>query len=139
MSFSLQVYGGDLIQTGSQLNVVYGTNKLRQDMTLWLSESYGIDPLHPEYGSLLSDYIGGTIRLSTQAIIYNEVMRVLENYQTMQFQLFKKNPKLFSMSELLWNIKNVNVGISYDTISLSIAVTNGQSGEIELQLNQGVT
>lgn len=139
MSFSLQIYGGDLVQTGSQLGIVSGAGKLRQDMTLWLSERYAIDPLNPSYGSLLPDYIGGMITLSTQAMVYNEVMRVLENFQSMQFQLFKKTPQLFSMSELLWEILNVQVAISYDTISVGVSVANGQSNGISITVNQGVS
>lgn len=136
MSFSLQVSGGDLVVNGSTMGYVHGASKLRQQLVLWLFEAYGIDPMHPQYGSLLQDYVGTVLTYSTQALLYSEIMRVLDNYQRLQYQEFKKTPQIFSMSELLWSINDVQVSSSYDTVSAQVAVSNGQNQTVQFNVNQ---
>lgn len=137
MSFSLKVSGGDLAMDGSNLGLVFGSDKLRQSLVLWLFESYGIDPMNPQYGSLLQDYVGTVINYSTQNLVYSEIIRVLENYQRLQYQDFKRSPQTFSMSELLWAINNVAVVPSFDTVSAQINVSNGQQQSVQFTVNQG--
>lgn len=137
MSFSLQVSNGDLVMQGSQLGIVYGAAKLKQDMTLWLSERYGIDRFHPFYGSNYQNYIGGIVSYSTKTTVYNETMRVLDNYQRVQFAAFKANPSLFSLSEIMWSINTVNVGISYDTVNVAVNVSNGQQQSTTTTISTG--
>lgn len=122
---------------GSQLGVVYGTNKLVQDLTLWLSERYGIDAMHPAYGSDLENYIGGIIGTGTQAMVYNEVMRVLDNYQKIQIGAFKSMPQKFSLTELLWSINSVNISIAYDAVSAAVNISNGVKQSTSLTVTQG--
>lgn len=137
MSFSLMVANGDLVQQGSQLGIVYGVDKLKQDLTLWLAERYGIDRFHPAMGSNLQNYIGGIISYHTQSMVYNEVMRVLDNYQRVQFRGLREAPTVYSLSELLWSIDQLNVGVGYDTVGVFIQVSNGQQQPATVALNQG--
>jgi len=137
MTFSLQLANGDLVQNGSQLGIVYGADKLKQDMTLWLAERYGVDRFHPAYGSNLENYIGGIIGFGTQSMVYSEVMRVLTNYQKVQFQGFKATPNLYSLAELLWSINNVNVGVTYDQVNIAVSVSNGQQQPTTVTVSQG--
>jgi len=139
MSFSLQIANGDLVTSGSQLSIVAGADKLKQDMTMWLAERYGVDRFHPAYGSNLENYIGGVIGYGTQSMVYSEVMRVLTNYQKVQFQSFKQTPSLYSLAELLWSINNVNVGVTYDQVSVSVDVSNGQRQPTNVTVSQGTT
>lgn len=138
MSFSLQIANGDLVQSGSALAIVDGTDKLKQDLTLWMTERYGIDRFHPIMGSNFQNYIGGVISYSTQSMVYSEAMRVLDAYQKVQFAALKANPSLYSLSELLWNINEVNVGVSYDQVSVMVDVSNGQQQATRVGISQGV-
>jgi hypothetical protein len=137
MSFSLQVANGDLVQSGSQMGIVFGIGKLTQDMTLWVAERYGIDRFHPAMGSQLQNYIGGIINFNTQSMVYSEVMRVLDNYQKVQFNAFRQTPTNFSLSELLYTINNINVGITYDTVAVQVSVSNGQQQTTTVAVSQG--
>lgn len=138
MSFSLRVANGDLVQGGSQLGIVSGTKKLQQDMTLWLAERFGIDRFHPGMGSMLENYIGGIINFNTQSMVYSEVMRVLDNYQRVQFQTFRQAPGNFSLSEMLYAINAVNVNINYDTVNVSVNVSNAQQQNVATVVSRGV-
>lgn len=123
MSFSLALKNGDLVQQGSSFGVVYGVDKLVQDLTLWLTERYGGDIMHPEVGSVLDSWIGTIISSSTKADIHGEVLRVLQNYQHLQMIELKKFPQKFSMSEILYGIDDIQVSADYDTVSVVISVS----------------
>lgn len=138
MSFSLQVANGDLVIAGDQLSIVWGAAKLQQDMTLWLAERLGVDRFHPAYGSMLQNYIGGIINYNTQSMVYSEVMRVLDNYQKVQFQAFRQSPSSFSLSELLYSINSVDVNIAYDTVNVKVSVANAEQQTITTAVSQGV-
>lgn len=138
MSFSLQVANGDLVQSGSQMGIVANIDKLRQDMTLWLAERIGIDRFHPAMGSQLQNYIGGIINFNTQSMVFNEAMRVLDNYQRVQFQSFRQNPSNFSLAELLYAINNINVNVSYDSVNIAVSVANAQQQSVNTAVSQGV-
>lgn len=137
MSFSLQVANGDLVMGGDQLAIVYGSGKLMQDMTLQLAERYGIDRFHPAMGSMFQNYIGGIVNYNTQSMVYAEAMRVLDNYQKMQFQAFRASPSNFSLSELLYAINSVNANITLDTVNVAVSVCNAQQQTITTTVSQG--
>lgn len=124
MSYSLKVADGDLVQNGSELAIVSGQDKLYQDMSLWLTERYGVDRLHPQYGSTLESFIGGVIGVHTQAKVYNEILRVLGNYQAMQTKLFTANPSNFSIAEIMASIDDVRIEVLYDTVNATVIVSN---------------
>lgn len=138
MSFSLAVNDGDLVQQGSQLSIVSGSDKLKQDLQLWVTERYGIDRFHPVMGSRLQDFIGGVISYSTQSRVYGEVLRVLNNYQKVQYHGLRQAPQLYSLSELLWSINDVNVGVGFDTVTVAVNVSNGERQSSVLSLTQGL-
>lgn len=137
MSFSLQVANGDLVIAGDQLGIVWGAAKLQQDMTLWLAERLGVDRFHPAYGSMMQNYIGGIIGYNTQSMVYSEVMRVLDNYQKVQFQAFRQNPANYSLSQLLYAINSVDVSLTYDSVNVQVSVANAQQQNITTAISQG--
>lgn len=124
MTYSLAVSGGDLVKQGRELVIVHGSDKLRQDMTCWLIERYGGNQFHPGYGSILESYIGSVINTNTKAQVYSEILRVLNNYQNMQYRAFTANPKAFSLAELMYSIDAVDIRITYDTVRADITVSN---------------
>jgi phage baseplate assembly protein W len=138
MSYSLMISNGDLVLQGSALGIVWGTDKLKQDLTLWMTERYGVDRFHPNMGSNFQNYIGGIISYSTQSIVYSEAMRILDNYQRVQMAALKANPTLFSLDELLWNIDNVNVGVGYDQVNVAVDVSNAVQQQARVGIAQGV-
>lgn len=138
MSYSLAIQNGDLVKQGSNLGVVWGIDKLKQDLQLWMTERYGGDRFHKDLGSTLQDHIGSVITPSTKYEIHTEVLRVLDNYQRVQMYGFKRNPKLYSMEELLENIVNVAVNVTYDTVSVSVSVESAARTPAIINMKQGV-
>lgn len=125
MSYSLAIADGDLVQQGSQLGLVWGVDKLKQDVSLWLMERYGGDRFHVNMGSILQDFIGGVVSEATRAEVHAEVFRVLQNYQSMQLKRFKENPEKLSASELLVSVDDILTAVQYDTVSVAVRLRNG--------------
>jgi len=138
MSYSLAVRNGDLVREGSNLAIVWGIDKLKQDLQLWVAERYGGDRFHPELGSVLQDHIGDVISPRTRAEIEDEVMRVLDNYQRVQMYGFKRNPRLYSMTELLESIDKISVAINFDTVSVAVSVRSAARVDTRVVVTQGV-
>jgi hypothetical protein len=57
VSYSLAIVDGDLALQGDRLDLVFGVDKLKQDLNCWLKERYGGDRFHTNYGSILPDSI----------------------------------------------------------------------------------
>lgn len=127
MSYSLAIADGDLVQRGSRLDVVYGVDKLKQDVYCWLMERLGGDRFHVSYGSILEKFIGGIARESTRVEVQSEIFRVLQNYQYTQLRRFKENPEKMSASELLISIEDILATLNYDTIRASLKLRNGSN------------
>lgn len=123
MSYSLELVDGDLVRRGSSFGIVYGIDKLVQDLSAWLTESFGSDIMHPEMGSLLDSWIGTIITAATQADIHTEVLRVLQNYQSVQVRGIKTKPQKYSLSEILYSIDDIKVTTNYDTVSVLISAS----------------
>lgn len=137
MTFSLRIGNGDLVQEGSSLGIVYGTDKLKQDLTLWMTERYGIDRFHPAMGSSFQSWIGGIISFHTKQMVQNEAERILDNYQKVQYRSLRDAPSLYSLSELLYSINAIQVNIAYDTVSVGINVSNAQQVPTTINVSQG--
>lgn len=138
MSYSLAIADGDLVQKGSQLSLVQGVDKLKQDIYLWIMERYGGDRFHVNMGSILQEFIGGIATESTRAEVHAEIFRVLQNYQAVQLRRFKEDPRLLSASELLVSVDDIVTKISYDTVNVTIKLRNGSSQSTTITVAQGV-
>ncbi len=138
MTYSLAVADGDLVRKGNSLAIVYGSEKLKQDLCLWVTERYGIDRFHPKMGSVLPDFIGSVINSNTRSMIQSEVLRILQNYQAVQMQGIKSAPHKYSYSEILYSIDAINVAISFDTVSATVAVRNADNNPAMIAVTQGV-
>ena len=127
MSYSLRIADGDLVQAGSQLDLVFGVDKLKQDIDLWIRERYGGDRFHVNMGSILQDFIGRVIRDGTRAEVQSEVYRVLQNYQAVQVRRLKEKPQSLSTSELLVSVDDVLTSINFDMVTVLLRLRNGSN------------
>lgn len=136
MSYSLAIANGDLVQQGSQLGLVYGVDKLKQDVNCWLMERYGGDRFHVNMGSILQDFVGGVASEATKAEVHAEVFRVLQNYQSMQHRRFKENPEKLSASELLVSVDEIIAAVRYDTVGVAVRLRNGSQQATTIKVIQ---
>lgn len=137
MSYSLAIADGDLVQKGSSLGLVFGVEKLRQDVECWLNERYGGDRFHVNMGSILQEFIGLIMEPSTRAEVQAEVLRVLQNYQAMQLKRLKENPEQLSASELLVSIDDILSAVNYDTVAVRVKLRNAANQTTTIKIASG--
>jgi len=127
VSYSLAIADGDLVARGDQLGIVFGEDKLKQDIVLWLMERYGGDRFHTNMGSILQDFIGGVASDSARAEVHGEVFRVLQNYQAVQKRRLRESPQLLSPSELLASIDDIQTRVYYDKVFVALKLRNASN------------
>jgi hypothetical protein len=137
MSYSLAIADGDLVSRGSRLDVVYGVEKLKQDLYCWLTERYGGDRFHVNMGTILEEFIGGIANESTRSEVQSEIFRVLQNYQAMQLKRFKENPEKMATSELLVSIDDIMAVLDYYSIQVAIKLRNGTNESTTIKITSG--
>lgn len=139
MSISLKVVNGDLSITAGSFDTVQGTDKLKQDLSLWLIERYRDDRFHPTYGSILDGYIGGIINAQDTIVrVQSETLRVLSNYQQIQLARFREKPNKFQPSELLQQVNGVDVSLSYDKVIVLVRITTAARTSTTITVGLGV-
>jgi phage baseplate assembly protein W len=81
---TITVSNGDIALNAGKLQFSTGSNKLAQDITLWLQEPLGTGFTTPGFGSLLTGMIGTSQATNNTSSIENEILRVLQLYQGQQ-------------------------------------------------------
>lgn len=125
MSYSFAVENKDIALKGSNVGIVHGRSKLLQDLTLWLTERYRSDRFHSNYGSILDNFIGDVMDPLTSHEVESEVMRVLQNYQTVQYRRMQSDPTNLSPEEILIEVEDVKARVSFDSVIVVVSITTG--------------
>jgi phage baseplate assembly protein W len=139
MSFSLAIEDGDLQLKGSAIGIVYGVDKLNQDISVWLRERFQSDRFHLKYGSILDSYIGSVITDSTSAEVRSEIMRVLQNYQEAQAQIIRKEPSRLSADEILLSVDDIQVRVEYDSVLVNIRFSTAKGTPSNVSVDVGLS
>lgn len=112
---TLTVQNGDLqLDNSGRLTFQIGSNKLVQDLTLWLEEPLGTGFTTPNFGSTLPNMIGQNFTPYLSAQIQAETLRVLTLYQKNQISALKNAQNLsqlgnWNKSEIINSINSIDV------------------------------
>lgn len=126
---TIQVQNGDIqLDTGGKLVFLQGSQKLIQDLSLWLQEDLGVGYTTPNFGSTLNSLIGGPNIESTVAMIQSEVQRILGLYQAQQLldlQSAQSKAALsnWNKSEIINQINSVTAEQSYSSVIVNVSLT----------------
>lgn len=125
MSYSFAVAEKDIQLKGSHVGLVYGRSKLIQDLSLWLTERYRSDRFHSNYGSILDGFIGEVMDPMTAHEVEAEVLRVLQNYQAVQYRRMQEDPTSLSPEEVLIEVEDVNAKVDFDSVVVVVSILTG--------------
>lgn len=130
---TLALRNGDLVVGTTGHATISGSQKIRQDLALALGEPYADDRFHPEWGSLLPNYIGEQIGPELQSLVISEAARVLQAYVDGQAAEIQKDALTSSMSrydtsDVVRQVNGVNATLGIDTISVKVSLTT-QAGQ----------
>jgi phage baseplate assembly protein W len=126
---TLALVQGDLAIDGTGDYLTFsGVDRIRQDLTIALTDEYGSDRFHPAWGSTVKEYIGQPISDIIDQAVRAEVIRVVNNYITLQQQEVIRDSQVdiagrFDTSDVVRSIDNVQSRTLYDAIYLSATLT----------------
>lgn len=126
---TLALINGDLaIGTNGAYLLYSGVSRIKQDLTLALTEEYGTDRFHPTYGSIVQSYLGQVLSAELMQLVRAEVNRVLQNYLVIQQNEVLRDTLIdvanrFDTSDVVQAVDNVSARAVLDTIYLSATLT----------------
>jgi phage baseplate assembly protein W len=156
MSKSLQLVNGDLFISNRSLQTIRGKDKLFQDLSLWLRERIGTDPMTPTYGSTLDggtindqdvpSFIGTTLNPFLIGQIQAEVYGNIIKYQKAQLEKMKSEASIYQGKNTLDpdevintidSIKTSNVGTSV-VVQVTLTTLSNQALNLTLPLTNPI-
>lgn len=126
---TLALVHGDLsIDSAGNYATFSGANRIRQDLTLAMTETYGANKFHPGWGSTLENFVGNPITQTLQQFVKAEVNRVVTNYIVLQQAQVLRNTTydiagVFDTSDVVRSVDNITVSSALDTIYVSATLT----------------
>lgn len=120
---------GDLVIAGDGGYMLYnGAARIRQDLTLALTEEYGTDRFHPAWGSIVTSYLGNVITPQMQQLVQAEVNRVLQNYLILQQNEVLRGTYVdvqgrYDTSDVVRSVDNITVRAVLDAIYITATLT----------------
>lgn len=151
MSKSFRILNGDLALTGDRtFDIVSGRDKLIQDLTLWVLERIGSDPLTPTFGSTLDggiingaevpSFIGEVMTQGRINEIRAEVNNLLNQYQQLQLAKIQAETVQYGGSttldpdEVLKSIDSITTATSGTIIIVRVALTTLGNSQLQLTI-----
>lgn len=124
---TLALVGGDLALGEGGYRTLTGSARIRQDLALAMAEPYGHDRFHPEYGSVLANYIGQPLDAELELLVRSEVVRVLHQYIGAQrvdiaADALSGSRSRFSYADVVDEISSVDTSVSYDTLKVTVVL-----------------
>ena len=92
---------GDLDFTNRHGRIITGKDKLVQQLSIWVQETYGVDRFHPTYGCHLQNMIGAPHTDKSLQDVQNELVRVATAYMNYQAVDFDRHPSDYSQDEVI--------------------------------------
>lgn len=133
---------GDLSPAPGGYLLYEGAQKIHQDLALALKEQYGGDAIHPRWGSILQNLVGGPLTPDMKQSVLTEVNRVLSNYITVQNARIIQDSNSNSVSSLttddiVGSVLSTTAQQIYD--SLVVSVTLQTLSRQQININQVVS
>lgn len=140
----LQLAGGDLLASGRGFATVTGADYVRQRVATALSEPYGSDPYHPDWGSALSGYLGIPQDTGTDALITSEVSRVLAALIAAQQLMITSSAmsgtrSILAAADTIASVDSVSAGAGARPDAVTVVVSLTTQGAQQVQVARTVS
>jgi len=130
---TLALADGDLVATPFGHETISGALKIRQELLCSFAEPLGDDRFHPDFGSVIPNYLGRPLDEELEMLVLAEANRVLQNYVTIQRREvlndhLDQRRSRFNASDVVRRVTNIHTTISLDTITIYVNLLT-ESGE----------
>lgn len=134
---TLALVGGDLAPGDGGYRFLTGAPRIRQDLALALAEPFGNDTYHPEYGSVLSSYIGEPLTDELQLLVRSEVVRVLQQYVAAQqaniaADSLSGSRSRYSFQDVVKSVTSITTDIKYDVLKVAVSLTTESGATVKI-------
>lgn len=134
---TLALIQGDLSPAAGGYLLYQGEQKIHQDLALALQEAYGGDVLHPAWGSILPNLIGGPLTSDVKQSIITEVNRVINNYIAVQnAQIVQSNAtgqvSNLTTDDVVNSITGLQVQQIFDSVVVSVSLQTLSSQQVSI-------
>lgn len=139
---SLALVGGDLSVGPGGFQTVTGAARIHQDLALFLGEDAGSDRFHPQWGSVVAEYIGQPLDEETKFHVKSEVGRVIQQYINSQNSVLNSvslngERSNHSTDDIVVEVVDIQVEALYDTlkVSASLVTASGRAIRVSRTVN----
>lgn len=134
---------GDLTLGPSGFALVTGPSKVKQDLGVAVSEPFGCDRFHTQWGTVLPTVIGGVINEEATLLVRSEITRVVSNYIAVQTDQVvsdysRGRRARVSANEVVTGIKDIIIRADFDRLYVKILITTAAEDEVMLTTTVGV-
>lgn len=134
---------GDLVVGPAGHATVTGSSKVRQDLALALGEDYGHDRFHPEWGSVVTRFVGAPITAETEMAVYSEVSRVLGQYISaqrsgMQRDSLNDSRTRYTTADVVQQVQAIKATVRQDTIEVIVSLLTASGESIAIKRTVGL-
>lgn len=134
----------DLVLSGDQFALVGGAARLQQQLGLAMSDPYGADRFHPDWGSTLHQYVGVNNSPATTELIKAEVNRIIRYLLSVQNTMMTDRSVLalkptITAAEIVADISSVQVDQREDSLSVKVSVRTASQQQVDVLATTGRT
>lgn len=134
---------GDLVIGPAGHATVTGSSKVRQDLALALGEDYGHDHFHPEWGSVVTRFVGAPITAETEMAVYSEVSRVLAIYigtqrANLERDSLSSSSSRYSTADIVQQVQAINAKVLLDTIEITVSLLTASGESLAIKRTVGL-
>ena len=136
--YVLKIADGDIAVRGDgDVTQVSGAERLSQEISCWLLEPLGTDPMYPKFGSDLATHIGQPLTSDEMSAVSGETARVVGNYVAYQQLLIGNTTGTASQIADIWgdddvvqSVRSIGVSSVTDTCSVRITLRTGSGAQL---------
>ena len=130
--YGIKVVAGDIALNGDgNVKKVSGAERVKQELSHWLMEPLGTDPIYVNFGSTLWDSVGGIASSEHISNVREEVSRVVSNYVAYQRRQIKEDMAMgqerfmrnWDVGDIVESVNEIDVKAVADTVYITVKLT----------------
>lgn len=134
---TLQLVNGDLQLGPGGYATISGAKKVIQDLGVMVREPLRSDRFHPNWGTILDDFVGRPIGVEMHMRIRSEIFRLVQNYMVMQGRQIERDVALgrkprYAPSEIVTGVADIKIQQNYDRLNIKVVISTSDGETFDL-------
>ncbi len=130
--YGIKIAGGDIVVRGDgDVVEISGAERVQQELSHWLMEPLGTDPIYVNFGSTLWDSVGNVASEEHINEVRDEVSRVVSNYVAYQKRQISEDMakgqgrfmRNWGYGDIIKSVDGIDVSAVADTVYVQVKLT----------------